>query len=150
MLKQANATIVSLSGEVSSQSSQVSSLSGQLGSACSQITSLSSVAYLKVEQTLVNNQNYNLQFNSSTTVTSFTVSAGAFLQISGSSNTNVILAICYGATSQSQCDSSTTYYFVRFGFGGATFNAPLMPGPVWINAYNFMAGSATLSVVEWS
>ena len=157
MLKQSSMTIVSLtseanslSSEVNSQSSQVKSLSGQVSSANSQIASLSSVAYLDVEQTLVNNQNYNLGFNASTTITSFTVSTGGYLQISGASNTIIVFAVCYGSTSHSQCDTSTTYYLVEFGFGGQTFNLPLMPGPVWINAYNNAAGTATLTVNEWT
>jgi hypothetical protein len=170
-LKQASTTIVSLTsevgslsgvissqssqvnsllGQVSSQNSQINSLSGQISSASSQIASLSSVAFLNVRTTLVNNQNYNLPFNSSTTITSFSVSTGGYLQISGTSNTNLIIAVCYGSTSQSQCDHSTMYFGIYFGYGSATFNIPLMPGPVWINAFNYNAGTATLTVNEWT
>lgn len=156
-LEQANATIASLtseagslSSEISSQSSQVNSLSNQVSSEMSQITSLSGVAYLNVETTLLNNQNYNMPFNSSTTIMSFSVSTGGYLQISGTSNTYIILAVCYGSTSQSQCDTSLTYYDVDFGYGSAIFNVPLLPGQVWINAYNYDSGTATLTVNEWT
>jgi hypothetical protein len=157
MLKQSEDTVVSLtnevsslSGQVNSQSSQVNSLSGQVSSESSQVASLSSVAYLGVEQALVSNQNFNLAFNSSTTITSFTVKTGGYLQISGTSSTSIAFAVCYGSTSHSQCDTSLTYYIVSFGLGGSTFNVPLMPGPVWINAYNSAAGTATLTVNEWT
>jgi hypothetical protein len=143
----------SLSIEISSQSSQVDSLSGQISSESSQIASVSSVAYLKVEQILVNNQNYNMPVNSNTTVASFSVplNTGGYLQISGTSSTYLLLLVCYGSTSQFQCESSiTSYYLFYFGYGGATFNAPLMPGPIWIMAFNSLAGTATLTVNEWT
>ena len=141
-LQTANATIASLSTSVNSMATQLTSLSGQ-------VSSLQSTLNLQIEQTLTNNQNFNLPFNSSTTVTHFTASYAGYLQISGASNTNLAIVVCYGATSQSACDSSRTYYLIFFGQGGSTFNAPLMPGPIWINAYNKAAGTATLLVVEW-
>ena len=141
-LQTANATIASLSTSVNSMATQLTSLSGQ-------VSSLQSTLNLQIEQTLTDNQNFNLPFNSSTTVTHFTASYAGYLQISGASNTNLAIVVCYGATSQSACDSSRTYYLIFFGQGGSTFNAPLMPGPIWINAYNKAAGTATLLVVEW-
>ena len=141
-LQTANATIASLSTSVNSMATQLTSLSGQ-------VSSLQSTLNLQIEQTLTNNQNFNLPFNSSTTVTHFTASYAGYLQISGASNTNLAIVVCYGATSQSACDSSRQYYLIFFGQGGSTFNAPLMPGPIWINAYNKAAGTATLLVVEW-
>ncbi|TMQ00955.1 MAG: hypothetical protein E6K99_01455 [Thaumarchaeota archaeon] len=155
-LQTANATIASLSTSVNSMATQLTSLSGQVSSLqstvssqSSQVSSLQSTLNLQIEQTLTNNQNFNLPFNSSTTVTHFTASYAGYLQISGASNTNLAIVVCYGATSQSACDSSRTYYLIFFGQGGSTFNAPLMPGPIWINAYNKAAGTATLLVVEW-
>ncbi len=156
-LNRANATITSLTseagslaGEASSQSSQINSLSEQASSQSSQIATLSSIASLNVETNLVNNQNFNVPFNSTTTIASFTVSTGGYLQISGTSDTPVYLFLCYGATSLNQCDASTTYYEVGFLYGGETFNAPLMPGPVWIMVGNYYAGTATLTINEWT
>ena len=159
-LKEASTTIVSLtneagslSSEIGSQSSQVNSLSEQVSSESSQIASLSSVAYLSVETTLVNNQEYPLPVNGTTTVTNFTVPSdtAGYLQISGTSSTPIGIVVCYGATSQSQCDSSiSSYYLLIFAYGGSTFNIPLMAGPIWIIAANIHAGTATLTVNEWT
>jgi hypothetical protein len=150
-----NATISSYSGQVNSQNSEISGLqgtvssySGQVSSQNSEISGLQSTVSLQAEQTIANSQTINMAFNSSTTVASFTASYGGYIQISGASSTYIVLAICYGATSQSSCDSSTSFYQLVFGTGGATYNAPLMPGPVWINAYNYNAGTATISIVE--
>lgn len=143
--------ISSQSSEISSQSSQISSLSEQASSASSQIASLSSVAYLNVETSLVNDQNYSMPFNSTTTVASFSVNTGGYLQISGTSSTYIVLYVCYGSTSQSQCGAGAAgVRIVNFGYGGMIFNVPLMPGPVWIDAYVYSAGTATLTVNEWT
>ena len=141
-LAAATTTMVSLSSEVSSQSSEIAAQNSEISAAQSTIG-------VQVQQTILNGQTINMPFNSSTTVTSFTVSYGGYVQISGTSSTSIGLAICYGATTQSACDSSRTYYLVYFGTSG-TYSAPLMPGPVWINAYNYNAGTATLTVVEWT
>lgn len=141
-LAAASATVTSLSSEVDSYSTQV-------GGQNSEIAALQSTVSVQAQQTLLNGQAFNFASNSSTTVTHFTVSYGGYIQISGTSSTSIAVAVCYGATTQSACDSSYTYYLISFGTAG-TYNAPLMPGPVWVNVYSYYAGTATLTVVEWT
>jgi len=161
-LGMANATIASQTTSIVSLSSEVSSYTGQIGSQNSEISTQQnsitaqqstiaaqqSTINLEVTHTIASGVTLNMAFNSSTTVVSFTTGYAGYLEVSGTSNTSIFVAICYGATSAAACDSSTNYFLIAFATGGgATFEAPMEPGPVWINVYNpYNAGTATLTV----
>jgi hypothetical protein len=153
-LVMANATLASQSVSIASLSSIVSSYSGEISSQNSvistqqnSITAQQSTLSLEVTQTIAGGITLNMPFNSSTPVTSFTAGYAGYLEVSGTSNTYVDIGVCYGATSASECDSSVNYFIIPFSTGGATFEAPMEPGPVWINAYNYNAGTATITVL---
>jgi hypothetical protein len=140
-------SVVSLSSVVGSYSVQASSQASEISAQQSIMTAQQSTIDLKVTQTIAGGVTINMPFNSSTTVASFTTGFAGFLEISGTANTNIALGVCYGATSASACDTSMNYFVVPFATGGSTFEAPMEPGPVWINAYNYKAGTATITVV---
>jgi cell division protein FtsL len=153
-------SIVSLSSTVSSYSGQISNLNSEISTQQNSITAQQnsmaaqqntiaaqqSTISLEVTQTIASGVALNMPFNSSTTVTSFTTNYAGYLEVSGTSNTDIAIGICYSATSASACDSSMNYWIIPFSTGGLTFEAPMEPGPVWINAYNYNAGTATITV----
>jgi len=168
-------TISSLNGQVSSYQAEVSSLNANithqlnaedamlakltaanatiasqtsaLGSYSTQVRAQQSTIELEVQQTLTYDETLDMPYNSTTTVTHFTVNSGGYLQISGTSSTFIAIGACYGATSLAACNTSTSYYLLTFGYGGGTYDVPLEPGPVWVFAGNLDPGTATLTVV---
>ncbi len=134
-------------GTISSQSSEIQSLSGVAGSQSSEVAGYQSTVALQVTNTITSQMTLDMPYNSSTTLASFQVAYAGYLQVSGTSTTYVEIAVCYGATSHTLCNNSLTYYAIDFGYGGATFNAPLEPGAVWINVFNIDPGTASLTVV---
>jgi len=137
------ARLAAANATISSKTATIESLSSEVGSYSRQVN-------LEVEQTLENSEMLTLPYNSTTTIAHFTASSGGYIQVSGTSNTFIAIGVCYGVTSLSDCEKSTSYFLIVFGYGGGTFNVPLMPGPVWMFASNKDAGTATLTIVLWT
>ena len=149
LLTSANVTIAQLSSQVSSYSGQVSSYSKQVSSQSSEISAQQSTISLEVQSTVVSSEALTFPANMTTTIAHFTASAAGYVQISGTSSTRLVVLVCYGATTEIACLESTSFYAAALGTSG-TVNAPLMPGPVWIDELALQAGTATVTVVEYT
>jgi len=141
-LTSANASIAQLSNEVSTWSEQVVSQN-------SEIAAQQEILNLEVQSTLVNGATLTIPANTTTDIVHFQASQGGYFQISGSSDTELVIVTCYGVTTQAACLTSTNFYLVAFGTGG-TFNVPLMPGDIWVDCFSLQSGTATLTVVEYT